>query len=106
MAEFSAEMIFFEILTRVPPKAVGRFKSVCKTCCTALRQTHDDFHKVLYRRRRDATLLSMCILGLMNPEKHSSPHYHQEYQPPVSMVHLVLCVWCSLFHCYGRSCWR
>ncbi|GKA15767.1 F-box domain containing protein [Tanacetum coccineum] len=30
MAELSAE-ILFGILTRVPPKAVGRFKSVCKT---------------------------------------------------------------------------
>ncbi|PWA46940.1 F-box domain-containing protein [Artemisia annua] len=31
MAELSTEMILFGILTRVPPKAVGRFKSVCKT---------------------------------------------------------------------------
>ncbi|PWA97725.1 F-box domain-containing protein [Artemisia annua] len=31
MSELSTEMIVFWILTRVPPKAVGRFKSVCKT---------------------------------------------------------------------------
>ena len=30
MAQLSDEIILFGILTRVPPKAVGRFKSVCK----------------------------------------------------------------------------
>ncbi|GJZ51473.1 F-box domain containing protein [Tanacetum coccineum] len=76
MVELSSEMIVFEILTRVPPKVVGRSKSVCKAWYALLSGhtfVREHFSRSSISSNQKVLLIDdqTCLIQPINFETHN-----------------------------------
>lgn len=109
MVELSSEMVVFEILTRVPPKVVGRSKSVCKAWYALLSGhtfVREHFSRSSISSNQKVLLIDdqTCRIQPINFETHN---YDPGTIVPIPFDHrhmIIFSVTSLLFHIWTGYC--